>query len=275
MPKPRMCPHCRAFIEPQAKVCPYCENEVGASFQQRAQPDAPALKGLMSQAHFTTMILLAINFGLFIVMMVLSQRLGWDSVLSLPMPVLEVFGAKVRFNVMYAGEWWRLVTAGFLHGGVIHLLMNSWVLFGLGAQVEHVFGTARFLVIYLLSNVAGFGASLYWTAAPSVGSSAALSGLIGAMMAYARRTNQDFIWSFYLRWIIMLAVIGLMLPVIDNAAHFGGFVAGFGVGHVATSRRITPDTETLWKAAATILCVVSIASMAMAYQAISQALSSL
>lgn len=275
MSNPRMCPHCRAFIDPKAKFCPYCENEVGVSFRQTAQPSEPALRGLVPQSHFTTFILLAINFGLFVVMLVLSKQLGWEDFMSIHGGVLDVFGAKERVAIVVYDQWWRLVTAGFLHAGILHILMNSWVLFGLGAQVEHVFGTSRYLVIYLLSSIGGFFVSLQWTPAPSVGASAALSGLIGAMMAFARRTGQDFIWSFYLRWMIIIAVLGLVVSGIDNAAHFGGFVTGFLVGYLASSPRRTPDSETLWKAAATLLCVVTAGSLAMAYRTITAALNQL
>lgn len=275
MPNPRMCPHCRAFIDPKAKVCPYCENEVGISFRRQAEPEAPALRGLVPQSHFTTFILLAINFGLFLAMMLLSSNLGSEDFWDVRFDVLSVFGAKERMAIVVYDQWWRLVTAGFLHGGILHILMNSWVLYGLGAQVEHVFGTARYLVIYLLSSIGGFFLSLEWTPALSVGASAALSGLIGAMMAFARRTGQSFIWSFYLRWMIIIAILGLIISGIDNAAHFGGFATGFGVGYLASSPRRTPDSETLWKAAATVLCVVTAVSMAMAYKTITEALSRL
>ena len=60
------------------------------------------------------------------------------------------------------GEWWRLVTAGFLHGGLLHILMNSWVLFDLGAQVEEIYGASRMWVIYFVSSVCGFYASAVW-----------------------------------------------------------------------------------------------------------------
>ena len=83
-----------------------------------------------------------------------------------------------------------LVTAGFLHGGLIHIFMNSWVLFSVGAQVEETYGTARYLVLYFVSNVLGFLASaLLQPASLSVGASAALFGLIGAMIAAGMRSN--------------------------------------------------------------------------------------
>ena len=269
----RMCPHCRAFIEPKAKICPYCDNEVGARFRAPEPAlEGTALRGLIPQSHFTIFIMLAINFGIFVAMVILSRKLGYDDVLGVDGRVLQVFGAKERFSIFYAGQWWRLVSAGFLHAGVVHILMNSYVMFDLGAQVEQVFGTARFLAIYLLSSVAGFVASLYWTPNPSVGASAALSGLIGAMLAYGRRSGQSFVWSFYMRWVILMAVIGFFIPFIDNAAHFGGFAAGFVLGWIGASPYRSPDSETLWKAAATLAVVLTVASMAMAYRHIGSAL---
>jgi hypothetical protein len=113
--------------------------------------------------------------------------------------------------------------------------MNSWVLLDLGSHAEQVFGTSRYLVIYLISSVFGFVASLFWSPMiPSIGASAAACGLIGAMMAYGYRSGSGMIWSFYLRWILLIAVIGLLPGFnIDNAAHFGGFVAGFVVAYLA------------------------------------------
>ncbi|MEZ5365296.1 MAG: rhomboid family intramembrane serine protease [Bryobacterales bacterium] len=66
-----------------------------------------------------------------------------------------------RLAILGYGQWWRLITAGFLHGGIFHILMNSWVLYDLGAQVEHIYGTSRYLAIYLISSIGGFAASLF------------------------------------------------------------------------------------------------------------------
>lgn len=262
-----MCPHCRAFIEPKARTCPYCDNEIGARYSEPEPAQGTALSGLIPQTHFTILILLTINFGIFIATMAWSMKLGGAGAFDVHSGVLNLFGAKERIAIVIYGEWWRLVTAGFLHGGVFHILMNSWVLFDLGAQVERLFGTARMLCIYLVSSVFGFYVSLYWTTAPSIGASAALSGLIGAMMAYGKRSGQSFVFSFYGRWMIIIVIIGLLPGFnIDNAAHIGGLIAGFLLGWIAASPRRSPDSETLWKAAATILVVITVASMAMAYQ---------
>ncbi len=273
MANPRMCPHCRAFIDPKARVCPYCENEVGKPSWTR-QEKSSALRGLIPQTHFTTVIILAANFGLFVASLLLSMKLGSESMMSIPVQVLVAFGAKYGPPILRQGQWWRLVTAGFLHGGVFHILMNSWVLLDLGSHAESIFGTPRYLVIYVVSSVFGFLASLFWDPmVPSIGASAAACGLIGAMMAYAHRSGSRMIWSFYGRWILLIVVISFIPGFnIDNAAHFGGFVSGFAVGYVAGTPGAARPLETFWNLAAGAAVAVVGVSLLLAYQSLSGAL---
>jgi hypothetical protein len=91
--------------------------------------------------------------------------------MNLDMETLWEFGAKLPQSILGQGQWWRLVTAGFLHGGLIHIAMNSWVLFDLGAQIEEVFGPSRLIVIYFCATVGGFLASTFWSRALSIGGS--------------------------------------------------------------------------------------------------------
>jgi len=273
MAKPRMCPHCRAFIDPSDKVCEYCGNEVA-----RPQPvktgNETALKGLIPETHYTTFIILAVNFVLFIATLILSMKRAGGGDFSLfggvDGHVLRIFGAKDAFFILRGGEWWRLVTAGFLHAGVFHILMNTWVLFDLGARVEEFYGTARYLVIYLFSSVAGFTLSMFWSPMSlSIGASAAACGLIGAMLAYGRRTGSSMIWSFYLRWAIFIAIIGLLPGFhIDNAAHLGGGAAGFALGWFAGSPRWGGAGETVWKAAAGLAMAATAVAFFFAYQSV-------
>src|SRR5579864_4933101 len=181
-----MCPHCRAFITTDDKVCPYCDTEVGKRAVERRAP-SDALGGLIPQARFTTVVLMLINTGLYVATVLYTSRLGGETGFDPSSQALFDFGAKDPRAILLFGQWWRLITAGFLHGGILHILMNMWVLFDLGAQAEEVYGTSRFLVIYLASSVAGFLVSLYWSPALSIGASAALFGLIGAMIAFGVR----------------------------------------------------------------------------------------
>ena len=161
----------------------------------------------------------------------------------------------------------------FLHGGLFHFLMNTWVIFDLGARTEEFYGTSRYLVIYFVSGICGFVLSMFWSSTISIGASAAACGLIGAMMAYGRRTGSSFIWSFYLRWAILIAVIGLLPGFrIDNAAHLGGFLAGFSLGYVAKTPQYGSPVEGLWRLAARLAVLLVVLSFAMAYQLVSEIL---
>ena len=146
------------------------------------------------------------------------------------------------------------------------------MLFDLGAQVEEFYDTSRFLVIYLASSMTGFLASMFWSSSLSVGASAAACGLIGAMMAYGRRTGSSFIWKAYMRWALMLLVFGLLVPMVDNAAHIGGFIGGFAVGSAVGSPQYGNPIESVWKAAAGFAILLVAASFFFAYQLLSRAL---
>jgi len=271
MDQRRMCPHCRAFITSHDKVCPYCNEKVGPRAAERGDAGS-ILGGFIPHARFVTMIILIINAGLFLVTVVFSQRAGNSSAfMAVDGQTLLAFGAKYRAAIFQYGQWWRLVTAGFLHGGLLHIAMNSWVLFDLGAQVEEVYGGSRLIVIYFLATVFGFLASSLWTAALSVGASAGIFGLLGAMIALGVRHKASAmggaIRGLYVRWAVYGLVFGLLPGLhIDNAAHIGGLAAGFGVAYVAGTPRIeTAWSERLWRGAAAACVVLTTASFLMMY----------
>src|SRR5580700_12264103 len=162
----RMCPNCRAFVTTSDRVCPYCQAPIGPRAIDRRNP-GEILGGLTPHARFTTMIILLINTALFIAEYV-SPQSG-----------LSEAGASEP-AVLMQGEWWRLITAGYLHSGIFHILMNSWVLFDLGAEVETLYGTSRLIVFYFVSTITGFFASSHIGGGHfSVGSVACINKLIG------------------------------------------------------------------------------------------------
>jgi rhomboid protease GluP len=254
MDKRRMCPNCRAFITTDDKVCPYCQFTVGPKAVDRRSP-ADALGGLIPHARFTTMLIMLINTGIYVAMVLHTQSGSQGMSFDFDGRTLLDFGAKFGPLIMQ-GEWWRLVTAGWAHGGILHILMNMWVLFDLGAQTEEVYGTSRFLAIYFVAGVLGFLASFWWApGSPSVGASAGICGLIGAMIALGVRDKSAFgveIRRFYVRWVIYLLVFGLLFPATDNAAHLGGIAGGFAVGYVAGTPGFSQSVERVWQVAAGI-----------------------
>jgi rhomboid protease GluP len=140
------------------------------------------------------------------------------------------------------GEWWRLLTATFLHFGLLHLAFNMWALWTLGQLTEKLYGSAYFLVVYLFAGLVGSLASLYWhPEVNSAGASGAIFGVLGGLFAFVvnpktripasiavAHRNSALVFIFY------NLVNGFAHAGIDNAAHIGGLFGGFAIGWVLT-----------------------------------------
>jgi rhomboid protease GluP len=140
-------------------------------------------------------------------------------------------GALARERVA-AGEYWRLLTAPWLHGGTEHLIGNGIALYILGMVCETAFGPAQLVVLYVLSGLAGSLVSLAMTAGPSVGASGAIFGLQGAAIVLLRRERERLlvrdrrVGFVLLIWAIYSIAGGLTDRFIDNGAHIGGALGG-------------------------------------------------
>lgn len=249
MDKRRMCPNCRAFITTSDRVCPYCNEPVMARAVDTRNPSA-LLGGLIPAAKFTTSLILLLNIGLYLASMYGGQ--GGQVIYSM--------GRKDSAAILVRHEWWRLITAGFFHGNLLHIGMNMWVLNDLGAEVERTFGTARFLLFYFAGTVFGFLMSSYFSIHPSVGASAGLFGLIGAMIAFGMRNRTEVgrqIRAFYFKWAIYGIALGLLPGFnIDNYAHIGGLAAGVAIAYTAgTPVHSSRAQEKMWQVIATV-CVL-------------------
>lgn len=144
-------------------------------------------------------------------------------------------GALMRANVL-DGELWRLVSATFLHGGPDHLIGNCISLYILGMACEHAVGWRRLLTVFAAGAIGGWGLSLASQAGPSVGASGAIFGIMGAVLVilYQRRDffviRDKRIGAVIGAWAAYTLLIGMLQPMIDNWAHFGGLLAGAGAG---------------------------------------------
>jgi rhomboid protease GluP len=158
--------------------------------------------------------------------------------------VLYGLGANHPVPVLQQGEWWRLFTSMFLHGGFAHVLLNGWALYQLGALFEMAVGSFRMLVVYVLTGLAGSLASLLWTQSLSVGASGAIFGVLGALIAFLLRRRERLtpfarsLLSQLVGWAAINVFIGFTVPMIDNAAHLGGCAAGFLLGLLLRGRQI-------------------------------------
>ena len=213
-----ICPDCMTST-PVGMRCPDC---AGQKTQVRTMRD-------MAVEPTVAYVLIAIN-----VLMYFGQRAGSSSVYS----DFVLYGPLVA-----DGEWWRLLTAGFLHGGLFHLLLNMYALYFLGRMLEPALGHVRFGAIYFAALLAGsFGAVLLSPDTPVVGASTAIFGLFGAAIVMARNRGIDIMASG-LGPILILNLVITFLPGLNISigGHVGGLIGGvlaaLAVEAIATRRR--------------------------------------
>lgn len=140
------------------------------------------------------------------------------------------YGMKVN-ELIEMGQWWRLVTPVLLHASLLHIGFNMYALHALGPELERMFGHAAFVAVYVLSGFAGVVLSFLLTAAPSLGASTAVFGLLAAHGVFAYRNQRIFgrRAQAAIRNIVQIAGINLLIgltPGIDNWGHMGGLLGG-------------------------------------------------
>lgn len=148
---------------------------------------------------------------------------------SIDIYTLVEMGAKFNILIEY-GEYYRLITAAFLHAGIIHLFFNMSALNIIGKEVEEVYGTKKYIFIYIFSLLGASVFSYIFSEGISVGASGAIFGLLGAMLAFGLK-NRKKIGRAYIKniieTIILNIIIGITISNIDNFAHMGGLIFGF------------------------------------------------
>lgn len=154
---------------------------------------------------------------------------------------LVAFGAAGSLPVFSLGRWWTLLSATWLHGGILHLLFNMYWIRLLAPTVGELYGPGRMVIIYTVAGVVGFGASslagavmpgipVLGGAQLTVGASASIFGLLGAVVYYGRRTGSSAAHGQAMNLAVIMFIFGLIMPGVDNYAHGGGFVGGYLVG---------------------------------------------
>jgi rhomboid protease GluP len=242
--RPKICPSCRALVGVGATHCHQC----GANLRFSLAAASRSLGGLMPAQSPVTYGILGLSCLFFVISLLATIRLtgftssggglsGLFNFGAISGGVLERFGASLPlpYNVR---QPWRFVMAIFLHGSILHIFFNMWVLMDIGPQVEELYGSARYLFIYVVTGIGGYVVSSA-TGHMSVGGSGALLGLIGVLLAVtmSRKTmGMQMLRNQLIRWLIYLAVLGYFFREIDNYAHAGGLIAGFIIGKIMADR---------------------------------------
>jgi rhomboid protease GluP len=214
-----------------------------------------------------TQTLVALNFLVFIAMAIATRQ-----VLAFGLQDLERWGAN-NGPLTTGGQWWRLLSAAFLHLSPIHLLINMWVLWNVGRLAERLFGRWTFLALYLAAAVLASLSSIAWNPLLfSAGASGAIFGVLGAFLAYlVKRQTRVPAAVFRAYWVSTLAFVlfnlisGALQTDIDNGAHVGGLLAGFCLGWILARpledppRRPLPPGRML--AAAAVVLALALAGL--------------
>ncbi len=143
---------------------------------------------------------------------------------------LFMFGASGALPVFMYDRWWTVLSAAWLHGGVLHILFNLLWVRQLGPVTAEVYGPSRLVIIYTVASITGFGLSSMLGTALTLGASASLFGLFGALVWAGHRTGHTELGRQALMFAVIILIFGFFFPHIDNFAHIGGFIGGLLVG---------------------------------------------
>jgi rhomboid protease GluP len=234
-------------------VCPSCGSLVGVQDDRcyscgRRNPGmwgfAPLVRRLGNDLGFVPLVIGGCTV-LYLLSLLLSgpRALGAGGIGSILSPsplVLLMFGASGAYPVFGLGRWWTVLSAGWLHGSLLHILFNMMWVRQLAPAIADMYGPGRTVIIYTIAGIAGFLVSsvagyafidlpipLLRGAEFTIGASASIFGLLGALVHYGRRSVSSALTSQALTYAVVLFVFGLIMPGIDNFAHAGGFAGGY------------------------------------------------
>lgn len=241
-----LCPTCRKLISVGVDRCPFC-----GALRPGLWGFGPAISRAIARFDPVSVIP-----PVCIALYVLSLALDIRSVFQLsggPFGLLSPSGAALRLLGstapidLIAGRPWTVLTAIYLHGGLLHILFNMMWVRDLGPEVQRAFGTARFFVIWTISGAGGFllsdGLPLFGLGAQhaSIGASGSIFGLMAALIVYGRAIGASLLTRQLWTWAIVMGAMGFLLAGVDNLAHIGGFAGGWITASAYRARLGRPD----------------------------------
>ena len=206
-----------------------------------------------------TYIFLGVNIAIFLLMALAGGSTNESTLMA--------FGVKSNPQIA-RGEWWRFITPIFIHIGMLHLFFNSYALWIVGPQVEKLYGAARFVILYVLTGVAGVYASyFYHPQSESAGASGAIFGLFGVLLVFGVRYRNSIppffkraVGTGVLPVIVINLIIGFTIPAIDNSAHIGGLLAGAALAALIPFQKPGAETQGIFRTVQMVLLAVIVVS---------------
>ncbi|MEK6321741.1 MAG: rhomboid family intramembrane serine protease [Acidobacteriota bacterium] len=266
-PQFRECPACGNQTPAESAACVHCGalSVEAAVAAREAATESRFLRALFTRSNPFTMIFIGINLGVFGLMCLA----GGVATMSVDPEVLRGFGAKQNNLITEQHQYWRLITSIFIHIGFIHLFLNNYALWIIGQEIEQIYGSARFVVLYLITGVIGsLGSYVFNPDATSAGASGAIFGLFGVMATFAFKYRKEIptllsreIRRRVLPIIAINLVFGFSVRIVDNAAHIGGLLAGIALAlaipYMRPHENLTPF---VWRALQISCLVVTFVS---------------
>ena len=230
-----LCPNCKKLISASESKCPFCGTARPGSWWK----NNPWFRGFRDSNQFVK-ILIAANVGMYIISILFNPRgtglsLNPLTFLSPSETSLFVLGATGTVPIDEYHRLWTLISASFLHGGILHIFFNMAALRQLASVVNREFGVYRMFIIYTVSGIIGFFISYLAGVVLTIGASASVCGLVGAVLFYGKSRGGIYGRNLYRQisvWVIFLFVFGLIVPGINNWGHGGGILAGIILGYL-------------------------------------------
>jgi len=224
-----LCPRCRRLIGSEEAICSWCGTSRSAPWWQFRNWSRGAVDG-----DWLVKALISTNVLFFAISLVVTSRVGGHGGFFSPgQSSLLLLGATGTYPLDYLGRYWTLISANYLHGGILHLVFNLMALRQIAPLVTNEYGANRMLSIYTVGGVFGYVVS-YLAGVPfTIGASAAVCSLIGTMLYYGKSRGGTYGSSVYREvsgWVISIFLFGLLFPGINNWAHGGGIIGGIVLG---------------------------------------------
>ncbi|HLG09620.1 MAG TPA: rhomboid family intramembrane serine protease, partial [Gaiellaceae bacterium] len=212
-----ICPDCMTF-GPVGIRCPDHASPAGKTATPRRAARRTSVS-LSRSGPIVTFTLIGINVGVYLMQLLMGGQVNGTG--------NWIYEHGVLYGPVVAdGEWWRLITAAFLHYGILHLGMNMLVLWIIGPPLEEYFGHGRYLLVYLVSGLAGSAGALVWSPnALTVGASGAIWGIMGAALVLEARKIYVF-GGQAMGLVVFNLAITFLIPGISVGGHVGGLIGG-------------------------------------------------
>ena len=239
----QLCPGCRKLINRKLERCPYCGLKRPGSWWKNLLPTKNG-----TDVDRLVTVLISANVVMFVLSLAIDPRLSGFNPFEFLSPSnqsLLVLGSTGTLPLFQLQRWWSLVAAGFLHGGLLHLVFNMLALRQLAPLMVLEFGLNRTIILYTFGSIGGFLISSLAGVSFTIGASAAICSLIGALLYYGKSRGGVYgsnIFSQIGGWAIGIALFGFLVPGINNWGHGGGMAIGALLAYLLGYKELKKET---------------------------------